>query len=64
MLFRGAAAYGVEGGGEPVQPSDTSEDPRLPSARLPAGRTAEALGFRQQGAAQQPAQLSTPTQVR
>lgn len=59
----GAAAHGAEEWGESIQPSNASQDPGLPSARLLVGWVAETVYFCEQGAPQQPAQLSTAAQV-
>lgn len=64
MCFVGAAAAGAEKRGEPFQPSDSGKDPRLSGSRVAAGRAAETVDVREQGAAQQPAQLSAAAQVR
>lgn len=55
---------GTERRGEPFQPRDAREDPRLPGPRLAAGGAAEAPACREQGAPQEPQQLPAATKVR
>lgn len=55
---------GAERRGQPLQPHDTSEGPRLPRASLSAGGAAEATARSEQGAPPEPQQLSPATEVR
>lgn len=55
---------GTERRGQPFQPRDTGEGPRLPGPSLTAGGATEAPASREQGAPEESQQLSPATEVR